>query len=222
MLMKRPPARLNFDSAIFIGIAVVVLGGADHHEQLGAVQVGSAELPEAAADGVDHAGGHIHRAEAAVRGIVGRAELAREQARQCLHLVAPGEERELLRIGGADVAQALGQQLHRPVPRDGLELAGAALAAGLAQQWLGQPRRRHLLHDARGALGADHALVQRVLRVAVDVAHRAVAQVHADAAAARAHVAGGALDLVDRPRRGVGQRVVQRLAGQQMRHAAPA
>ena len=31
--------------------------------------------------------------------------------------------------------------------------------------------------------------------IAVDVAHRAVAQVHADAAAARAHVAGGGLDL---------------------------
>jgi hypothetical protein len=89
---------------------VVVLGGADHHEELGAVQVGPAELPEAAADGVDHAGGHVHRAEAAVRRVVGRAELAREQAGQRLHLVAPGEQRELLRVGGAQVAQALLQQ----------------------------------------------------------------------------------------------------------------
>jgi hypothetical protein len=46
-----------------------------------------------------------------------------------------------------------------------------------------------------GALGADDALVQRVVGVALDVAHLAVAQGDADAAAAGAHVAGGVLDL---------------------------
>ena len=63
-------------------VGVMVLGGADHHEELRAVEVGPAELPERAADGVDHPRGHVHRAEAAVGGVVGRAELAREQARQ--------------------------------------------------------------------------------------------------------------------------------------------
>jgi hypothetical protein len=143
-------------------IAVVVLGRADHHEQLGALEVGPAELPEAAADGVDHSRGHVHRAEAAVRRVVGRAELAREQAGERLHLVAPREQRELLRIGRADLAEPLGQHVVGALPADGLELARPALAAGLAQQRLRDARGRHLLHDSRGALGADHALVQRV------------------------------------------------------------
>ena len=117
-------------------IRVVVLGGADHHEQLGAVEVRPAELPEAAADRVDHAGGHVHRAEAAVGRVVRRAEIAREQAGQGLHLVAAGEERELLRVGGADSPQAVLEDLEGTLPRDRLELAGAALAARLAQQRL--------------------------------------------------------------------------------------
>ena len=176
-------------------VAVMVLGGADHHEQLGAVQVRPAELPEAAADGVDHAGGHVHRAEAAVRRIVGRAELAREQSRQGLHLVAAGEQRKLLRVGGTDLLQPLLEQRQRLVPLDRHELTVTALAARLAQQRLGQPRRRVLLHDAGRTLGADHALVERVIGVALDVAHLAVAQMHADAAAAGAHVAGGVANL---------------------------
>ena len=79
--MKRPPPRLNLRQRDLHRVAVMVLGGADHHEQLGAVQVRPAELPEAAADGVDHPGRHVDRAEAAVRRVVGRAELAREQTR---------------------------------------------------------------------------------------------------------------------------------------------
>ena len=66
-----------------------------------------------------------------------------------------------------------------------------------------QLRRRILLHDPRGALAADHAAVDRVLRVALDVADAAVLQVHFDAAAAGAHVAGRVLDLVGDARRGV-------------------
>jgi hypothetical protein len=41
------------------------------------------------------------------------------------------------------VAQALLQDLERALPGDRLELAGAALAARLAQQRLRQARRRH-------------------------------------------------------------------------------
>jgi len=102
--------------------------------KLGAVEVGAAELPEAAADRVDHAGRHVDRAEAAVCGVVGRAELAREQAGQRLHLIAAREESELLRVGGADLREPFGEHRERLVPRDRLELAGPALGAGLAPQ----------------------------------------------------------------------------------------
>ena len=155
-------------------VAVVVFGGADHHEQLGAVQVGAAELPEAAADGVDHAGGHVDRAEAAVRRVVGRAELAREQAGQRLHLVAAGEQRELLRVGGADLGQALGQDLEGAAPRRSARTRRrrARCPALRSSGWVSRAGDTcFMMPDA--ALGADHALVQRVLGVAVDVAHLA-------------------------------------------------
>ena len=200
---------LEFGQRDLHRIGVMILGGADHDEQLGAIEVGAAEFPERAADGVDHAGGHVHRAEAAVRRIVGRAELAREQAGQRLHLVASGEQRKFLRIGGADLAQALAEDGERLFPADRLELARAALGARLAAQRLGQARRRILLHDAGRTLGADHALVQRMVGVAVDVAHLAVAQMHADAAAAGAHVAGGFVNFYFRIRNGRSKRVVQ-------------
>ncbi len=197
-------------------VAVVVFRGAYHHEQLGAIQVRAAELPEAAADRIDHAGSHVHRTEAAVRRIVRCAELAREQAGEGLHLVAPGEQGELLRIGGADTAQALGEQLVGALPGDRLELTLAPLAAWPAQKRLRQARRRYLLHDSRAALGADHALVDRVVGIAVDVPDLPVAQVHAYAAAAGTHVARSRLDLgVRGAARGC---IVHRLAGEELEH----
>ena len=63
-----------------------------------------------------------------MRRVVGRAELAREQAGQRLHLVAPGEQRELLRVGGANLRQPLGQRREGLLPLDLDELAVAALA----------------------------------------------------------------------------------------------
>jgi hypothetical protein len=86
---------------------MVVFGRTDHHEQLGALQIGPTKLPERAADRVDHAGGHVDRAEATVGGVVGRAKLPRKQAGQRLHLVAPGEQGELLGVGGGSSAGAL-------------------------------------------------------------------------------------------------------------------
>ena len=47
-----------------------------------------------------------------------------------------------------------------------------------------------------GALAAQHAAVDRVVAIALDVADAAVLQMNFDAAAAGAHVAGGVLDLV--------------------------
>ena len=176
-------------------IGVMVLRGPDHHEHLRTIEVGSAEFPERSADRVDHSRGHVHRAEPAVGSVVGRAELPRKEPGERLHLVASGEERELLRISRADVREALGDERIRLVPCDRLELGLPALGVRLAAERQREPRRRVLLHDARCALRADHAPVDRVLGIAVDVTDFAAAQVHAYAAAARAHVARGLPDF---------------------------
>jgi hypothetical protein len=177
------------------GIGVVVLGGADHDEQLGAVQVGAAKLPEGAANGVDESRRQIDGTEAAVSGVVGGAELLGEEAGEGLHLVATSEEGEALGVGGAQVGQALGEEGEGLLPGDRFEVGGATQGAGATAQGLGEPRRRVLLHDPRGTLGTDDALVEGVVRVTLDVAHLAIPKMDADAAAAGAHVTGGLLDL---------------------------
>src|SRR6218665_42403 len=143
--MKRPPARLNLPSAIFIGLlwwssAVPIITNTFARSRSG-----PAKSPKPAADGVDHPRRHVDRAQAAMRSIVGRAELAREQAGERLHLVAAGKQRELLRVARADAGQTLGQHVVGALPTDGLELPGPALAAGLAQQRLRDARGRELL-----------------------------------------------------------------------------
>src|SRR5690606_25497750 len=168
-------------------VAVVILGHAPQHQVPTALPVRFAELPEAAADAVQPAGRHVHRAEAAMRGVDQRAELLRPPAGQRLALVATGEEGQLVRIALADPTQPVGGELHRLVPLDLDKLATAALALTL-QRFL-QPRRRVVLHDPGRALGAEHALVHRMIGIALDVAQPAVLDVDADAAAAGAHVA---------------------------------
>src|SRR6185503_16029820 len=103
------------------------------------------------------------RAETAMRGVVDRAECLRPPAGQRLALVAPGEERELVGVAPADVAEPLRRKRECLVPLDLAELARAAFAD--AQQRLGQPCRRVVLHDAGGTLVADHATVDRMLRI---------------------------------------------------------
>ena len=117
----------------------VVLGDAEQHEIAGVVPVGLAELPERAAEGVEAGGRHVDRAEAAVRGIVGRAELHRPPAGQRLALVAAGEERELPGIALAHLAQPLRGKpsassqlisLNSPEPRGPTRSSGARSLAG--------------------------------------------------------------------------------------------
>ena len=96
-----------------------------------------------------------------------------------------------------------GRGVERLVPFDLAKFAAAARTD--AQQRLGQPRRRIVLHDAGGAFGAQHAVVHRMPAIAFDVADAAVAQADFDAAAAGAHVAGGVLDLIG-DRRALGDR----------------
>ena len=194
-------ARLELCEAGLDRVGIVVFGDAEHHEVFGALPVGLAELPERRADGVQSGGCHVDRAEPAVGGVVGRAELGRPPAGQSLALVAPGEKGEAARVGLADAAEPAGGDLQRLVPFDLDELGRAARAHAL--QRLPQPGRRQVVHQPSRALGAQHALVDRVVAIALDIADRAVLQVHLDAASARAHVTCGGLDLVGDARRGV-------------------
>ena len=174
----------------------MVLGDAEHHEQLGAVPVRRAEFPERAADRHDAGRRHVDRAEAAMRGIVRRAELLRPEAGQRLRLVAAGEEGELFRVGLAHAVEPAGRDAsassqeiswNSPEPRGPTRFSGAL-----------QPGRRVMLHDAGRALGAQHAAVDRVVAVALDVADLAVLDMDVDAAAAGAHIARGLAHLVAR------------------------
>ena len=136
---KARAALLQLGDADLQRVGIMVLGDAEHHEQLGALPVGRAELPERAADGHDAGGRHVDRAEAAMRGIVRRAELLRPEAGQRLRLVAAGEEGELLRVGLAHVvepadgdASASSQEisLNSPEPRGPTRFSGALSRAG--------------------------------------------------------------------------------------------
>ena len=187
-------AALHVAQAQLDRVGIVVFGHAPEHQVLAVLPVGLAELPEAAAQRVQAAGGHVHRTKTAVRRVVDRAVLLRPPAGQGLALVAAGEKGQAVGVFRAGLAQPAGGQVQGLVPFDFAELVLAAFAH--PQQRLVQPRRRIVLHDAGRALGAQHAAVHRVRRVAFDVAHPAFAQVHVDAAAAGAHVAGGLADLV--------------------------
>ena len=185
---------LQFAEPDLDGIGIVILGDAEHHEIAGVFPVGLAELPERPADGIDAGGGHVDRTEPPVGGIVGGAELLRPPRGQGLALVAAGEEGELVGIGGAAPGQPCGGDVQRLVPLDLLEFAAAPFADTL--QGLGQARRRIQLHDAGRTLGAQHALIHRMVAVALDEADGAVAQIDLYAATAGAHVTRGGLDFV--------------------------
>ena len=194
-------ARLQLPQRLLDGIGAMVLGNTEQQEILGVLPVGLAEFPERAAEGVESCRRHVDGAEAAVGGIVGRAELGGPPAREALALVAAGEEGELLRILGANVREPARGEAQRLVPLDFPELARAALAD--PQQRLRQAPRRIMLHDAGGTLAADDALVHWVVRIAVDIGDAAVLQLNPDATAAGAHVAGGGLHFVPVLGRGV-------------------
>src|SRR5690606_27020241 len=99
-------------------VGVVVLGGAEHHEIARQGPVGLSELPKRAADRVYPRCRHIDRAEAAVRGIVGRTELACPPSCERLALVASGKERQPARVGAPDLSQPVGCELKRFLPLD--------------------------------------------------------------------------------------------------------
>ena len=107
-------------------VAVMVFGHAEQEEKLGMVPIRLAEFPKGAADGVDAARRHVDRTEAAVGGIVGRAEILRPETGQALALVAPGEKRQLFGGGFAQRAQPAFREAHGLFPTDLLERARAA------------------------------------------------------------------------------------------------
>ena len=185
---------LDVSEAHLDRVRIMILGDAEHHEILGVLPVRLAELPEGAADGIQSCRRHVDGTEPAMRRVVRGAELAGPPPGQRLGLVPAGEEGELARVALADVAEPFGGSRKGFVPLDFLELSAAAFADPFHR--LGQPRRGVMLHDPGGSFGAEHALVHRVIFVALDVPDRAVAQVNFDAAAAGTHVAGRELGFV--------------------------
>ena len=97
-------------------IGVMILGRADHHEQLGTIKVRTAELPERTTDCINEAGRHVDRTETAVGRVVGRTELLGEHAGERLHLVTTGKQGKFLGIGFTQVRETLFHDLERPVP----------------------------------------------------------------------------------------------------------
>ena len=190
---------LELADANFDGVAVVVLCDTEDHEHLGAVPVGLAKFPEGTAHGIDTSSGHIDRAEAAVCGIVGRAEGLRPERCEALRLVASCKEGEL--FGGvlAQRAQPAFGEAVGFVPADLFKLTGATWPDPFHRST--QARGRIMLHDARRAFGAEHTLVYRVIFVALDILYLAVLHMHVNPAAAGTHVASGFADLVGDMRR---------------------
>jgi hypothetical protein len=174
-------------------IRIVVLGHAEEEEELRPLPVGLAEFPEGAADRVDARGRHVDGTEAAMRGVVGRAEGLRPPAGEGLRLVAAGEEGEAFGGGLAERLQPGDGGLKRLLPGDLLEAAFAARPHA-AEGGLQAGGRGDLL-DPRRALGAEDAPVHRVVAVALDIGDAPVLDMHVDPAAAGAHVAGGLAHL---------------------------
>src|SRR6516165_9127948 len=158
----------------------MILGNAEHHKEASARPIRFAELPKAAAESVHPGCRHIDRAEPTMRREVWSPELGCPKAGQRLALVAAGEECEFFRLAFA-------------------ELSGAAFPD--PSERLSQFCRGALLHDAGSALATDHAAVDRMVAVAFDVTDAAVLEMNFDPAAAGAHIAGRALDLVGQPGR---------------------
>ena len=52
------------------------------------------------------------------------------------------------------------------------------------------------MHDARRTLGTQHAAIHRMIGITLDIAQGAILQMHLDAAAAGAHIAGGVFHFV--------------------------
>ena len=111
-----------------------------------------------------------------------------------LALVAARETGQLFRVVLAHRVEPARGDAQRLIPGDLFELTGAAFAHAL--QRCAQPRWGVDLHDARAALGAEHAFVHRVIPIAFDIGNLAILHMHIDAAAAGAHVAGRLANLV--------------------------
>ena len=185
---------LDLADAHFDRVAVVIFSDTEKQEKLGVIPVGLAELPEGAAHGVDAGGGHVDRAEAAMGRIVRRAEVLCPERGEGLRLVAPGEEGQFLGVCVAQRAQDVIGHLQGLVPGNLLELARAARSGAFHGR--AQAGRSIVLHDARAALGAEYAAVDRVIAVALDIGNFAIFHMHIDPAPAGAHVASGLADLI--------------------------
>jgi len=75
-----------------------------------------------------------------------------------------------------------------PLPRDFFKLARAVLADPLHRRL--QPSGRVVLHDASATLAAKDTLIHGMVAIAFDIADLAVLDMHIDATATGAHIAG--------------------------------
>ena len=114
------PAQTHLDR-----VGIVILGHTEDHEHLGPLPVRLAKLPERPAHGVDPGGSHIDRAEPAVGGIVGGAELLRPPTGKGLRLIATGKKCQLLRVLLPDRGKPFNRQIQRFIPADLAELTRA-------------------------------------------------------------------------------------------------
>ena len=117
----------------------MVLGHAEEHEVLRVLPVRLAEFPEGAAKSVQARRRHVDGAEAAVGGIVGRAELRGPPAGEALALISAGKKGELLGVLRAHIREPSRSGRKRFFPLDLTEFARAALAD--ANQRLRKPGR---------------------------------------------------------------------------------
>ena len=187
-------ARFQAAQTEFDGIGIMIFGHAPEHQVIGVFPVRFPELPETAAERVQSAGRHVDRTEAAMGGIVVGSVLLRPPAGQRLRLIASGEKGQSVRIDGTRRAQLFRGQLQGFVPFDFLETVFTALADAFHRFF--QACRGVMLFDPGRSFGAEYATVDRMIRVAFDVTDFAVLEVDLDAAAAGAHVAGGARNAV--------------------------
>ena len=177
----------------------MILGHAQDQQVFRAFPIRFAKFPEGTANGVKPASGHIDGTKAAMRREIGRAELRRPKTCQRLGLVAASEEGQALRVCFAHLLQCAGGDFHRLIPGNLGIFAGTAWPDAL-QRGL-QARGAILRHDAGAALAAEHALIHRMIGIAFNIAHPPILQVHANAAATGAHVAGGGFHLIADRRR---------------------
>ena len=181
-------AGFDFTNAHFNRIAVVIFCHTKQHEQLGVIPVGLAEFPKGSAHGVNACSGHIHAAKPAMRGIIGGAKILRPETGKGLRLITTCKECQLFGFFFTHRLEQADRHLQRFIPADFFKFSRATWPHPFERR--AQTGRRIDLHDAGAALGAQNALVDRVIAVALDIGNLSFFHMDIYAAPTGAHVTG--------------------------------